>query len=90
MFGYVRDEQMLRYIEFARQPNVRTVCEVGFNGGHSAAMWLNANPAITLHVFDLDVPFVHYTRPAAHFLSELFGKRFNWHAGDSKHRPRSR
>lgn len=28
-------------------------CEIGFNGGHSAAAALQANPAITVHAFDL-------------------------------------
>merc|ERR1711988_404874 len=32
---------------------VSNVCEVGFNGGHSAAMWLHANPSANVYSFDM-------------------------------------
>ena len=32
---------------------VRTICEIGFNAGHSAAMWLFAAPTAHVYMFDL-------------------------------------
>lgn len=29
------------YYALASMPSVRTICEIGFNGGHSAALWLH-------------------------------------------------
>lgn len=36
-------EQQL-YVGIATLPFVRTICEIGFNAGHSAQLWLAANP----------------------------------------------
>ena len=40
------DEQRMQgveaLVEAVRSPNVRTYCEIGFNGGHSAMLWLVA------------------------------------------------
>ena len=33
--------------------NVKTVCEVGFNAGHSAAIWLEGTDIEQLHSFDI-------------------------------------
>ncbi len=38
------DLAMEMYYEMARQPNIRTICETGFNAGHSSAIFLVANP----------------------------------------------
>ena len=37
----------------AASPAVKTVCEIGFNVGHSAAVWLLANERLKLETFDL-------------------------------------
>ena len=42
-----------RYFEVARGPSVKTLCETGFNAGHSAAIWMNANPEARMFSFDL-------------------------------------
>jgi hypothetical protein len=34
------------YYRVASGPGIRTVCEIGFNAGHSAALWLSASPSI--------------------------------------------
>jgi hypothetical protein len=33
------------YYALAAMPSVRTICEIGFNGGHSAALWLHGKGA---------------------------------------------
>jgi len=41
------------YWRLAAQPHVRNICEIGFNGGHSALLWMMANPAARVVAFDL-------------------------------------
>ena len=41
------------FFRLAQSPFIRTVCEVGFNAGHSALLWLHANPSIKVYAFDL-------------------------------------
>ena len=50
----------------AQQPQVNRICEIGFNAGHSAALWLRANPNASVVMFDL---FHHrYSRLAESFI----------------------
>ena len=51
--GYVRELQLRRMVNLVRQPKVKTYCEIGFNGGHSAVAMLLANPHLHVHSFDL-------------------------------------
>eukprot|EP01052_Picozoa_sp_SAG31_P037698 SAG31_NODE_4909_length_2872_cov_8.516408_1_plen_268_part_00 len=41
------------YTALASLPCVQTICEVGFNYGHSAGLWLLANPTADVYFFDL-------------------------------------
>ena len=41
------------YSRLAAAPDIRTVCEVGYNVGHSAVVWLLASPTSRLVTFDL-------------------------------------
>ena len=41
------------YVALARLPWVQTICEIGFNAGHSAATWLAAAPQANLLIFDI-------------------------------------
>jgi len=70
------------YFEIARAPNVKTICEVGFNAGHSAAIWLNANPSAHLVSFDLGQ--FQYTHGNAMLMKETFPDRFNIVWGESQ------
>ena len=79
--GYVRELQIRRMIELVRQPGLRTYCEVGLNGGHSAAAMLLANPELTVHSFDLLA--WPYSEPVVRLLQLRFGHRFHVHAGSS-------
>lgn len=58
--GDFREQQML-YAHLSRLPCVRRVCEIGFNAGHSAAIWLQ-NPLVEVIFFDL---FQHSAGPIA-------------------------
>lgn len=62
-------------------PNVSTYCEIGFNGGHSAAAMLLTNPRVTVHAFDLMA--WPYSNATSALISAQFGARFNMHRGDS-------
>jgi hypothetical protein len=54
------------YKTIAALPRIKTICEIGFNAGHSAALWLLANPTAKVVMFDL---FVHaYSRANENFL----------------------
>jgi hypothetical protein len=56
------------YVGLASLPDVRTICEIGFNAGHSASTWLKANPTATVHMFDL---MKHeYTRKMLDYIHE--------------------
>lgn len=41
------------YTALARLNEVNTICEIGFNMGHSASLWLLANPRANVIMFDL-------------------------------------
>ena len=55
--------------------------EIGFNAGHSSLFALSSFPS--LRVAAIDICRHSYTRPCADRLSELFGDRFCFLAGDS-------
>ena len=80
--GYVRELQLRRMVELARAPGVSTYCEIGFNGGHSSAAMLLANPTLTVHAFDLMA--WEYSNATAALLRTTFGRRFRIHRGDSR------
>ena len=46
-------EERKIYASLARMSNVRRICEIGFNGGHSASLWLWANPEAEIVMFDI-------------------------------------
>ena len=81
MAGYVREYQVRRMWLLARRPAVRTFCETGFNGGHSAVAMLLASATLVVHSFDT---FSHkYSAQIVDLLSTRFGGRLQTHAGDS-------
>jgi predicted O-methyltransferase YrrM len=58
------------------------VCEVGFNGGFSALLWLLGNSSIQLDCLDLGEHL--YTQIAFEKLKETFGDRITLQLGDSQ------
>lgn len=51
--GHMFTEQAHYYTAVGRLPFVRTVCEIGFNAGHSATVWLTSQPGLRLQSFDI-------------------------------------
>ena len=66
----------------ARDLSGTMVCEVGFNAGFSAALWLLTNPSI--HLLCLDLGEHSYTRPTFEALKKEFGDRIELLVGDSQ------
>lgn len=63
----------------ARQ--ARSIMEIGFNAGHSALLFLLANPSSTLVCFDI---CAHpYTKPCFEYLASCFPGRMSLVKGDS-------
>merc|ERR1712217_503180 len=70
------------YFHVARGPTVKTICEVGFNAGHSSAVFLNANPEAKVYSFD--IAQFPYTRGNARLMKDLFHDRFEFIVGPSE------
>lgn len=75
------EKALSMYFHVARGPTVKNICEVGFNAGHSAAVFLNANPQATVHSFDIGQ--FPYTRGNVRLMKELFDNRFDFILGPS-------
>jgi hypothetical protein len=83
--GHIYDvpEQVVYYSAVARsRSNITTICETGFNAGHSAIVWLFSNPNATLHSFDMGV--MPYSEKCVDLVRSLFGERFVYHKGNSR------
>ena len=76
----VKERQL--YVALAKLPFVRNICEIGFNGGHSAGLWLLANPTASVTMFDI---WTHpYTVPAEAFLRSPEAKQYGIVNGDKR------
>lgn len=60
---------------------VTTICETGFNLGHSAISWLGSLPNATLYSFDLGAH--PYVRVGEGFVKQVFPNRLHLTLGDS-------
>jgi len=63
-------------------PGIRTVCEIGFNAGHGASIWLEGSDVTMLHSFDL--PLSNYSTAARNLSRALYPNRISFHDGNSK------
>jgi hypothetical protein len=79
--GHMSAHQASYYTSLGKLPFVRTVCEIGFNGGHSAVMWLTANP--DLHVYAFDLGLHSYARTAQTWIDKHFPGRLTLTLGNS-------
>jgi hypothetical protein len=76
--------QQAFYWRVAASPAVRHICEVGFNAGHSTALWLSANPTATIDTFDLFSPHqTGFMKPNLLLLQRRFPGRITAHIGNS-------
>ncbi|KAK2141046.1 hypothetical protein LSH36_1173g00002 [Paralvinella palmiformis] len=69
------------YLELASHSSVKTICETGFNAGHSTFGWLTINP--NAHVYSFDIGVHRYAKPMAEYIRKLHPGRFNITWGDS-------
>lgn len=76
------EKAMAMYYHIARGPTVKTICEVGFNAGHSSALFLNANPQARVIAFDIGQ--FPYTVGNLHLMKDMFGDRFDYILGPSE------
>jgi Macrocin-O-methyltransferase (TylF)/Methyltransferase domain len=101
-FGHVGNNnfQTYRYVEALRRiilkkkrelddanQNVRVnVCETGFNGGHSAMLFLafQEEPAVAVHYYGWDLKEVGSSLPISEKLQTTYGEKFTITWGDSK------
>lgn len=65
----------------AGRSNVHSICETGFNLGHSSFNYLTANERAIVHSFDLGIH--QYAHKMAAFVRRHFPRRFFIHFGDS-------
>ena len=78
--GLVRG-QIRFYYWLARRPWVKTICEIGFNAGHSTLQWLAASDDVVVHSFDIAI--YTYVLPMAAYINQTFPGRFHLYVGDS-------
>ncbi|KAI0221060.1 hypothetical protein LSAT2_027517, partial [Lamellibrachia satsuma] len=75
------DPQSRFYYWLAGRPWVKTVCETGFNAGHSTLQWLTGSDDTIVYSFDIGS--FKYTRPMADYLNKTFPGRLHLVIGDS-------
>tara|TARA_Y100001968_G_scaffold36907_1_gene28317 strand:- start:743 stop:1507 length:765 start_codon:yes stop_codon:yes gene_type:complete len=63
-------------------PHLESIIEIGFNAGHSAALWLMMNDKI--NYYGIDTAKDKYMNSCASFMKDKFGERFNLFIGDSR------
>uniref|UniRef100_A0A7S0AWE8 Cephalosporin hydroxylase n=1 Tax=Pyrodinium bahamense TaxID=73915 RepID=A0A7S0AWE8_9DINO len=73
-------KEQVRYNEWATNGHLSTLCETGFNAGHSALRFLALSEA---HVYEFDLGEHPYAMPAEGFLTDSFPGRLNVTWGDS-------
>ena len=75
--GQISD-QIRRHQKLALERHAKTICETGFNAGHSAASWLkNSRASAIYYGFDAGRMFHRYPEENAKLLNELVGKDAN-------------
>ena len=81
-YGYMRYVQLEAYSRLVwQQPQIRTYCETGVNGGHGTAAMLAASPHLVAHSFDEAAQ--PYSEDVLKLLSTLYRERFVPHRGNS-------
>jgi len=74
-------EQVNYYFNVASLPSIKIICEIGFNAGHSTALYLKAAPNATIYNFDYYT--IKYSPGALAYIKNIFGNRFNDIKGNS-------
>ncbi|CAM9157432.1 unnamed protein product, partial [Ectocarpus fasciculatus] len=79
--GHIRPVQVLDMLSTIDRIGAQTYCEIGFNGGHSAAAILAARPHMNVYSFDIAEHV--YTNANAAFLKHAHPDNFEFIRGDS-------
>eukprot|EP01060_Flectonema_neradi_P040705 TRINITY_DN9388_c0_g1_i1.p1 TRINITY_DN9388_c0_g1~~TRINITY_DN9388_c0_g1_i1.p1 ORF type:complete len:332 (+),score=83.04 TRINITY_DN9388_c0_g1_i1:196-1191(+) len=83
--GFVLPEQAEKYYDWTTEwaaPDSPTLCETGFNAGHSAVTFLLAKPGLKMNSFDLFIQA--YSSSCYDYIRAVFGEaRMTVHKGDS-------
>jgi hypothetical protein len=74
-------DEVKYYYRLANLPGVNTICDIGFNAGHSAITFLSANPNAT--VISFDICKMPWTLNSVGYVKSLFGDRFKFVKGHS-------
>jgi len=83
-FEYHRfNKEFLRKNLFQLCKAANSIMEIGFNAGHSVALYTHANPNITVRSFDICIH--KYTKLCAQYITDKTQYDFKLTAGDSKH-----
>ena len=82
--GHIGDvlPQKILYYKLSKLEFVKNICEIGFNSGHSAFIWLFGSE---VNLYSFDIASHGYTPHMANYIKEIFPNRFNITYGDSKH-----
>lgn len=81
--GFFVPEQSKQLTEFLQEhPEIKTICEIGFNVGMSSAMCLNARPDTC--VVSFDIGHHSYVKDQKQLMDELFPNRHVLYIGDSR------
>ncbi|ELU04771.1 hypothetical protein CAPTEDRAFT_186058 [Capitella teleta] len=78
--GQIQEQQMV-YVKLAQLPFVRTICETGFNAGHSTLIWLASRNGTKVYSFDLGNH--KYAKKMAEHLQSKYPGRLTVTWGDS-------
>jgi len=78
--GSIMEEQLMLHF-LSQGPGVKTVCETGFNMGHSSFAYLSSNPNVIVHSFDLGEH--NYSKSMSKYLQSKYPNRHFIHFGDS-------
>ena len=74
--------EMMDFATAATIPGVKTICEVGFNAGHSTAVFLLSNPLSQFISFDLGL--LVWSAAQVNYISSLFPNRLTYVKGNSQ------
>jgi mannan polymerase II complex MNN10 subunit len=81
--GYLSDEQKEEFKErLALYPHIRSILEIGLNGGHSAENFFQCCKNLNKFV-SFDINMHAYTTPAVEYFSRKYKERFEFIQGDS-------
>lgn len=81
-YSSMAEQKSLRRVFHNR--DIKTICETGFNAGHSAANYLLGNYfGYDVRYFGFDLGRTSYSKAAERFLKTLFPGKFEVHWGDS-------